>query len=62
MNNETFNQKYSIDYTIIPKIDYDKETIELIEVFQNKLSKSVIDTKNQAIRESLIKLGWIPPK
>lgn len=43
-------------------MDYDKERFILIERYQDKVYKTFFDTKEKLIRDSLISLGWTPPK
>lgn len=43
------------------KIEYETEKITLIEEFQGKVYHHICDTKEQCMRDALIKLGWTPP-
>lgn len=56
-----YNQRYAIE----TKINQD-EIIQILRVeFQSKideLSRWMINTRDEQVREALIKLGWTPPK
>ncbi|PJF38640.1 MAG: hypothetical protein CUN55_16695 [Phototrophicales bacterium] len=49
--------KYAVKY----KTD-DKGYIHLLEELQGQLVRTVINTRDQAVREALIELGWTPPE
>lgn len=49
-------------YNLETTIDYDKETITMTEDIQGQIMISIMDTKDKAVREALIRLGWSPPK
>ena len=50
----TYNFKQTIDYK-------NKTITHEFEDALKRLTKEVVDTKNKAVREALIKLGWTPP-
>jgi hypothetical protein len=53
-----------LNYSFKHTVANDKIFIELhskFNGFENILSRTVIDTQDKIIRESLIKLGWTPP-
>lgn len=56
------SNKYKLDFKITSSINFDNETITLVEEYCGILSKEIIDTKDKLIRDCLIKLGWTPPK
>lgn len=37
------------------------EVIEDLGVYRERIMRQVVNTKDQQIREALIKLGWTPP-
>jgi hypothetical protein len=60
-------EKFTSSIIMKPKIDFEKGTIEIDnkEMFGNMIIrhyKDIINTKEQIIRDSLIVLGWTPPK
>lgn len=55
-----FNAK--IKTTISPNGDVCLETLTEPDSLRDALSRYIIRTENQAIREALINLGWTPPK
>lgn len=61
-NRREIIMKYEIksiieDLTIIIETAY----ISDLPLISNQVSRQVIDTQEQAIKEALIKLGWRPP-
>jgi len=54
----------TLSYKIDTVIDINDHIIlqSLIDDQKNVISRWVLDTREQGIREALIKLGWTPPK
>lgn len=54
--------KTTIDYTLKTLVNRETESI-MCELVKNQetVSKWVMDTREQLIREALIRLGWTPP-
>ena len=54
----------TLSYKIDTVIDIKDHIIlqSLIDDQKNVISRWVLDTREQGIREALIKLGWTPPK
>lgn len=51
-----------LEYHLDSTLDLENKTITIeLRKATEKLSKWVIDTRESAIRDALIKLGWIPP-
>lgn len=51
----------SITYTITTDIDNGAIIQRLLDEHQNELSRWIMNTREQQIKQALIKLGWIPP-
>ena len=49
-------------YVVTASVDLDQKTIKLRENLFGNVSESIMDTKDKAIREALIALGWTPPE
>lgn len=54
--------KEKLTYEITPSVDLESAEIRLkVRGAAGRFYEEFIDTKNKAIREALIKLGWTPP-
>lgn len=53
-----FQKTMAIDWSINPT---DDTVMVQVRLATNVLSKWIIDTRDKAIREALIRLGWTPP-
>lgn len=52
------NEKFELKLTAVVA---DEKIHLTLQKTQNEISRWVIDTREQAIREALIRLGWTPP-
>jgi hypothetical protein len=55
----------SIKYKVSPVFIDDKYCVEteiIVNDYVSKLTRIIIDTEDQLVRQRLIDLGWTPPK
>jgi hypothetical protein len=54
-----------LKWRIVPSFDFDSETLRF-DTFLNDattaISREIASFKDKTVRETLIKLGWTPPK
>ena len=51
-----------LDYSVTVHIDFASEKLEVeLRRATELLSRTIIDTRERAIREALMRLGWTPP-
>ncbi len=53
--------KKKIEIKVTPDYDIESDEIKLETKIGNAICNKVIELQDKAIRDTLIKLGWIPP-